>query len=172
MPPVRSLRMSPNRFDPDDHVEGVRPAHELQRGGIDVQLLDGHVRESGREPGEHAVPQHVGKPLRVRLGDHGKPPAARAGQLEREAQDALDAPARVHGRLDGDLVRRAAREDAARVHVFAFGILAHDDEVDGVVGAQRAGHAREGARGADARVEVEGLAHPDERGERDVIRQP
>ena len=44
--------------------------------------------------------------------------------------------------LDGDLIRRSLLEVAAHAHVQPFGVLAHDDEVDGRVsfqGGQKSG---------------------------------
>ena len=51
-------------------------------------------------------------------------------QLERVADHALDALARVDHLGDGDLVRRALAVDAAEAGVGVLGVLAHDDHVD------------------------------------------
>ena len=75
---------------------------------------------------------------------------ARPGELEREAHAALDAHARVHRSLGGDLVGRALAQEAALARVHAFGVLADHDEVDvGVPGVGR------GDERAQVHVEVE-----------------
>jgi cytosine/adenosine deaminase-related metal-dependent hydrolase len=78
----------------------------------------------------------------------------------------------VHGRLDRDFVRRPGGEKAAVVDVFALGILADHDEIDWRVVAQRPLHSGECPRRSHAGVEIEGLPQPDQRRQRDVIRQP
>ena len=139
MPPVRSLRMSPNRLDPTitSKVCGRRTSSSVAASMCSLSVAtSGNSRRQFRE---HAIPQHVGIALRVRLRDHRQAAPPRARELEREAQDALDAAARVHRRLHRDFVRRARAQDAAVVDVFAFGVLAHDDEIDRLVRTERAG---------------------------------
>ena len=60
------------------------------------------------------------------------------GKLEREAHAALDTHAGVDRALRRDLVRRALAQEAAFARVGAFGVLAHDEEVDAVVVPVRA----------------------------------
>ena len=50
--------------------------------------------------------------------------------VEGEADNALDALARVDVFLRGELVGCAELEDAAHVHVNAFGVLTNDREID------------------------------------------
>ena len=155
----------------DDHVERVRPPHQFERRRIDVQLVGPDVGELRREFSEHAIPQHVSVALRIRLRDHRQRAAPRPGEREREAQDALDAPARVQGRLHRHFLRRAGREQAAVVDVLALGVLADDDDIDGIGAAKRPGDARERPCRAHARIEVERLPQADQRRQRDVVRQ-
>ena len=80
---------------------------------------------------EDAVPELVRVPHGVRLVGHvhARSPV-RLRVLEGRADDALDALARVHVLVDGDLVGRAALELAADADVDALGVLAEHDEVD------------------------------------------
>ena len=55
---------------------------------------------------------------------------ARRGELERELQDAVDAFAREHRFLEHDLALGALEQAPADRRILAFGVLAHDDEVD------------------------------------------
>ena len=68
--------------------------------------------------------------------------------LEARADEALDALARVHVLVDGDLVARAALELPAHADVDALGVLAEDDEVHVLRGAVLQRHEAVGrARG-------------------------
>ena len=53
--------------------------------------------------------------------------------------------------------RRATCQRSAIVHVFAFGVLPYDYQVDRLVAAQRAEHAAEGLGRANVGVKIERL---------------
>ena len=92
------------------------------------------VGELLRDVVERALPQIAGERQHVRLVHEREVLAvARLRELERESHAALDAHARVDRTLRRDLVRRALAEEAAFARVRAFGVLAHDEEVDTVV---------------------------------------
>ena len=112
---------------------------------------------------KHPVPQAVGVALRVGLGDHGQSLAPRAGQVERETQDPLDASAGVDGRLHRHLVGCAGRERSAVVDVFAFGVFPHDDQVDRLFAAQRAEHAAESLGRPNVRIKIKRLTQLNQR---------
>ena len=80
---------------------------------------------------------------------------AAAREVEREAHAPLDAETRVDRSLRRDLVRRALAQEPALARVGAFGVLAHDEEVDAVVVAVRARLER-----PQVHVEIEREAHP------------
>ena len=52
------------------------------------------------------------------------------GEIERVFQAAVNAAARVHRFLDGDLVRRALENETAGAGVEALAVLAHDREIN------------------------------------------
>ena len=80
---------------------------------------------------KHALPQAAGKSHNIRLVGHQDLLALVGTRIfEREADDALHAPARVDVLLGGDLVGGAELEVAAHVRVHPFGVLADDGEVD------------------------------------------
>ena len=65
------------------------------------------------------------------------------GEVEGEAQDAVDAVAREHGLLEHGFAFGTFEQAAADRGVFAFGVFAHDVEVDvaHLAASERAGHA-------------------------------
>ncbi len=75
---------------------------------------------------------------------------ALARQLEGEAVDALDADAREHRGLGGDLLRQPLVHAPAGARVLALGVLADDHPVD-VLRRSRAGWSRRAARAKGAR---------------------
>ena len=77
------------------------------------------------------------------------------GEVERVADDALDAEGGVDGCLVRDLVRRAAADRSAVADVRALGALAHDDEVDLAGLGERTRRARVQLRRTQVDVVVE-----------------
>ena len=110
----------------------------LHLGVLICDLVEGPVPEVSREG------QHVG------LVDERQVAAAGHRQVERVADDPLHPVAGVDRSLRGDLVRRAAAEEAPLTGVGTLGVLAHDPEVD------VASRVHEGSK---VHVEVEGEAH-------------
>src|SRR5204863_7606489 len=132
--------------------------HQFQRRGVDMKLLDRHVLELRCQLEEQSIPQHVGVSLRIRLCDHREPPAPRAGKLERETQNALNAAASVHGGLQRYFIGRVHGECAAVVDILPFGVFTNDDEIDRLLAAERPAYAGEGPGRTYAGVEIERLA--------------
>ncbi len=86
--------------------------------------------------------------------------------------DALDARAREHGRLDADLAGMALVRAPADARVLALGVLAHEHHVDVAGRAARkcARHALEQPHGTDVGPQVEALADRQQQPpERDVV---
>ena len=130
----------------DDHVVAARVLHEVDARGVDVVVRGRDVGVLGGDLVERALPQVAGEGEHVGLvHEREVAPAARllSGQLEREADAALDAHPRVDRALRGDLVRRALAQEPALAGVDALGVLADDDEVDAAL--SRLGPARTGA---------------------------
>ena len=97
----------------------------------------------------------------------------RARELERELEDPVDALAREDRFLEHDLPLGALEHAPAHRRVFAFGVLAHDDEVDvaGTASCERRRNARHQPAGTQVHVLVEAAAELDQRApQRDVIR--
>ncbi len=114
-----------------DHVELRRRLHHQERERVDVEVpcLDAGVLR--RDLAEDALPQRV--PLRHRVALVGHAHAAAAcglRELERVADDPVDALVGVELLLDRDLVVGARLEAAADADVQPLGVLAEDDEVD------------------------------------------
>ncbi|MCY1508990.1 hypothetical protein D9M68_433170 [compost metagenome] len=128
-------------------------------------LARGHVGVARGDLGQALVPVGHGDRDAVRLGGgHQVLALAAVGELERVVDDAVHAHAGEHGFLDRHLARRAFEQAPAHRGVFAFGVLAHDEEVDvaGLAVRQRAGHAGHQAHGAQVHVLVEVAADLDE----------
>src|SRR5207244_4841053 len=80
-----------------------------------------------------------------------------ARQLEGEAKDPVDALAREHRLLEHDLALGAFEHATADRRVLAFGVLAHDDEVDvaRLAVGERARDSRHQAARAQVHVLIE-----------------
>ena len=104
---------------------------------------------------ERPLPEVTGEREHVRLV-HQRALLARpgTGEIEREADAPLDTHTRVDRALRRDLLRRSAAQEAPLAGVCAFRVLAHDQEIDAVVVAARAGLER-----SQVDVEVEREAH-------------
>ena len=76
MAALRSVRMSPNRFEATMHVERLGPTNEIHAGGVDQQRLGSNVRIVARDLGEDAIPERHAEALRVRLGHRRQPALA------------------------------------------------------------------------------------------------
>ena len=135
----------------DDHLEPLGLAHQLHRQCVHVAVLRLDPSELGGDPPERLLPDPVrryGIGL-VAHGDAGFP--VRPGPLERRPDDALDPRRRID--LLGDVV---VPRDAAASEVYAFRVLAKDDEVDAtVVAAQRREIGVEQPHWAEIDVQVE-----------------
>ena len=122
-----------------EDVELAGREHELHAAVVDEHVLELDVGVVGRDPLDHLAPE----PRRredVRLVDGGDVAAARAGELEAAARDALDLLGPVlHRVVDGAVVA-----DAALAVVEAADQLADDEQVDALA-----------ARRAQVRVDVE-----------------
>ena len=144
-----------------DRVQALGVAHHARGHGVDQHLVGGDLGVAARDLGEDLVPQHHGVALGVRFGDAGQVPGrARAGELEGEAHDPLDAAPREDRGLDRDLPGQAAVHPAAGAGVLALAVLAHDDPVEIAFGnaGERALDPGQEARGADVGVLIEALA--------------
>ncbi len=119
-------------------------------GDLDIRIFCG-------EPCRDLVPEHHRVLLGVRLGHRGELAAALARLLEAEAQDALDTLAGEDRGLDGDLVGRAVMDASAGPGIFALGVLADAEDVEGA-GTQWPLDARQQAVRANIGVLHEGLA--------------
>ena len=113
-----------------------------------------------RDVGSDLVPEHVAVARRVGLGRARDDAAPLGRELEGVLDDALDARAREHGRLDADLAGMALMRAAADAGVLALGVLAHEHHVDiaGRTAGERARHALEQPHGTDVGPQVEALA--------------
>ena len=154
-----------------------RPPDQIHAGGVDEQRLGADVRILARDLGEHPIPERHAEALRVRLGDRRQQALAVAAprEIEGEADHALGAVPREHRRLHRHFVRPAGVEHAADLRVLAFGVLAHDDEVDvaRLLAGERTADAGVEDRRPHARVLIE--AAPDRQQqavERDVVLHP
>jgi len=85
-----------------------------------------------------------------------------AGEVKGEAEDALDALARVEVLLSGDFVGSSLLEEAARADVDAFGVFSKDDETNVVESAlferRKALVEKFAGTGVDEEVELEAQA--------------
>jgi len=95
----------------DDDVEAARIAHHLHAERVDVHVLRFDLRKRRRDFLEHALPQAAGVGHGVGLVAHQDAAARRAvhffatgAVLERVADDAFDALARVDVFLDRNFV--------------------------------------------------------------------
>src|SRR5690606_18533840 len=97
---------------------------------VDVVLVPFDVRILLAHLGQARVPPGHGNGNAVGLGGAGDVLAALAGQLEGEFQHTIRAGAGEYAFLDHDFALRAFKQNAAAVGVFAFGVLADDEEID------------------------------------------
>ena len=146
----------------DDDVEARGVGDHVDGGGVDVAVVDGHIRVLLPHLVDDAAPHVAGVDQHVVLVDQGEVLLARGGGLEGVANDALDSVGGVDADLGGDLVRCSHAHGAAVAAVQALGSLAHDDEVDVAGVGQGAGHALVVLRGAQVHVVVEGEAQLEE----------
>ena len=115
----------------DHHVEPVRVAHEMRRQDVDVILVRLDVRVLLAHLGEALVPEWHGVDDAVRLGGRGHVLLLRrAGEVEGELEDTVDALAGEDRLLNGHLVVGTLEHAAADRAVLALGVLAHDPEID------------------------------------------
>ncbi len=122
---------------------------------------------------EALVPERHRVDDAVRLGGRGDVLLLRrAGEVEGELEDAVDALAGEDRLLNGHLVVGALEHAAADRAVLALGVLAHDPEVDlaRLAVGERRRHAFEQAHGTQVHVLVEVAADRDQQApQRDVI---
>ena len=137
------------------HVELLRPHHELHARCVDDPFAVGDVRARGGHLARRVEEQPVAELHDVRFVDRDDAaPAVLARVIEREHRDARGRP------LGDDL---QAFDDARHDLVFEprieiLRVLAHDDQVH-VLKAAR--HAREVPHRPEVRVQIERLAQPD-----------
>ena len=126
------------------HVEALGLQHEARGQDVDVLLVGLDVGELLADGVGALVPPRHADGDAVALGGDGELLAlAAVGQLEGIAHDAVGAVAGEDRFLDHDLALGAGEQAAAQVGVFAFGVLAHDEEIDvaRALAGQRARHA-------------------------------
>ena len=144
----------------DDHVEAARVLHQLHRRGIDKEMLGLEVGRGLPLDRKDPLPEVMRVIECVALVDHGDPSlmarrSPLACQPKSVVDDALDPLAGVDVLLDRDLVGRAPLELTTNADVGAFGILAHDDQVDGSGIAQWRQPGRQQPRRAQVDPEVQ-----------------
>ena len=158
----------------DDDVERVGLEHEQRRQDIDVELVPLDVGEVLRHRLHALVPVRHRDRDAVRLGRRGEVLLRRLlRQLERELQHAVDADAGEDGLLHDDLALGAGKCAPADRRILAFGVLAHDPEVDvaRLAARERRRHARHQPHRAQIDVLVELAPEQDQRApQRDVVR--
>ncbi len=119
------------------------------------------------------VPVRHGDGDAVRFGRRGEVLLRRrAGELEGEFQDAVDADAAHHRFLHHDLALGAGEHLAADRRILTLGVLAHHPEVDvaGLAVGERARHARHQPHRPQIDVLIEFAAEQDQRApQRDVV---
>ncbi len=157
----------------DDRVDRLRPQHHARRHRVDELLVDGDLGIVLADERCDLVPKHHAVALRVRLGYHGQMAARpRAGDIEGEAHDALDADPRKNSGLGRHLLGQTAMDAPAIAGIFALAVLADDDpvEIGGAASGERALDARQDARRAQIGILVEALADRQAQPpERDVV---
>ena len=146
----------------DDDVEARGVGDHVDGGGVDVAVVDGHIRVLLPHLVDDAAPHVAGIDQHVVLVDQGEVLLARGCGFEGVAHDAFDSVGGVDADLGGDLVRCSHAHGAAVAAVEALGALAHDDEVDVAGVGQGAGHAFVVLGGAQVHVVVEGEAQLEE----------
>ena len=141
----------------DDDVEELRALHEVRGQDVDVVLVGADVRDSCAPIALKRSSQYgivIEMPFDL-VADVRCFALRVARELERVAQDAVDALAREDGLLEHDLALGALEHAPADRRVLALGVLAHDDEVD--VAGLAVGERRRDARHQPARPQVDVL---------------
>src|SRR5437762_12155981 len=119
----------PEQIRRHDRVELFRLQYQPHAGGVDVHRVARDLAVVLADLVEDPAPELLHRD-RVRLVDERQMPIRpRARELERVADDALDARAREAHRHLGHLVLAGAG-DPAGLPVHILGVLAHDDEID------------------------------------------
>ena len=124
--------MSPNRLDADHDVEALAAAARNARSGCRCGTgrcgCPGSCAAIARKrSSQYGIVIEMPLDLVADVRCFARP---RARELEGELHDAVDALAREHRLLEHDLALGALEHAAADRRVLAFGVLAHDDEVD------------------------------------------
>ena len=142
----------------DDDVELSWVADEFHGQSVDVEVAGLDVRILGTNGFEGALPKITRKGHGVGFVGHAKAfELVRTRVIEGEAEDALDAFARVDVFLSGDFVGSSLFEEAASTHIDAFGVFPEDDETNVVDGAvfERGEAFMEKLRGTGVNEKVE-----------------
>ena len=151
----------------DHHVETRGACDEDHRAGVDQLVLELDVRVVLRDLDGDLAPE-AGRLEDVRLVDGGQLLAAGAGELEADAQDALDLLLGVEERVDALASGLRLPALLGRGVVEAAGELAQDDHVRAahavVLERARGLHAGEDLHGADVGVQAERLAQAEDGG--------
>ena len=126
----------------DDDVVARGPLDQVDAGRVDVVVVTAHPGVLGGHLVDGPLPQVAGEGEDVGLVHEGEvmPGSRLRGELEGEADAALDPHAGVDRALGGHLVGRALAQEAALAGVGTFGVLPDDDEV--AVRRGRAGQSR------------------------------
>ena len=128
----RSLRMSPNRFEPTttSKLSGRRTKFMAAAStSSDSVSMAGNSAATSWKTRSHSTmlnPWAFDLVIEVTL----LLAIALDGQFEGEAHDPLDAVPGEDRRLDGHFVGCGVIDEAADLRVLALGVLAHDDHVD------------------------------------------
>ena len=134
-------------------------ADQQRRHRVDEALLAGDVGITRGDPPRAGEEEPVREPQHVRLVDDGHPLAPPRRERERRLDDALGAFARDLAHREGDVGGRhelAGPDMHGAVGIEAFGVLAHDHEIDVAAAARR--QARPRPRRPDVGEQVEPAA--------------
>ena len=115
----------------DDGVEGSRLKDHAGSHGVDEHPVHGHVWEISGDGKGDFVPENEAVALGIAFRDDGeKFPGTFLGFGEGEAHDALDAVAGEDGDFGGGFPGETGVGAAALAGVFAFAVLADDEDVE------------------------------------------
>ena len=177
MAALRSVRMSPKRFDATMTSKSCgRRTRSMQAASTSSDSVP-DVRILARDLGEDPIPEPHAEALRVRLRDRRQRAACALRRRARSNANRMtrSVPCRVNiAACIGHFVRPAWVEQTADLRVLALGVLAHDDEVDfaGLPAGQRAAHAGVEHGRPHARVLIEAAADRQQQTvQRDVVLQ-